>query len=92
MLIVFCWAAAAETSFAVFYGIAFPWYRSEFGRQMLAFSASTAAIMDLAVLSMWWRPPAWVFLAGYTVFAATLTWRLAILGRMWWQQHRVPPS
>lgn len=93
LLVVFCWAAAAETLFALAYGFLFPWYRSELGRQMLIYSATVAALMDLGLLSRFWPHliPAswapWVFTGGYGSFAVILTWRLFILLRMWREQH-----
>lgn len=87
-LIIYCYAAFAETAFALAYGLAFRWRSTELGRQMLLYSATVAALMDLSVLAMWWRPPAWVFLTAFAVFAASLTWRLVILLRMWREQHQ----
>lgn len=81
--VLFCYIALVETTFSVFYGFAFPWWKSEFGRQILIYAAAVAAIMDLTVLRMFWPPPWWLFFACYVVFAGVITWRLAILFRMW---------
>ena len=85
-IVVFCFAAAAETLFALLYGLLFPWRRSELGRQMLAYSVIVAALMDLGVLSRFLPsvvPSPWIFVAGYGLFSLTLTWRLVILLRMY---------
>lgn len=93
LLVMFCWAAAAETLFALAYGFLFPWRSTELGRQMLAYSATVAALMDLGVVSRFWPhlvPPSWApwfFAGGYGLFAVILTWRLIILLRMWRDQH-----
>lgn len=90
LLIMFVWAAIGETAFFVFYGVAFPWYRSELGRQMFIYSVTVGALMDLALISRFFPhliPNRWVWVAAYGVLAAVITWRLAILVRMWWQQR-----
>lgn len=87
-LVVFCYAAAAETAFAILYGTLFPWRNTELGRQMLTYSVIVAALMDLGVISRLWSylvPTPWIFIAGYVLFSLTLTWRLFILLRMWRQ-------
>ncbi len=89
LTITFCWAATAETAFALFYGFAFPWRRTELGRQMLVYSVIVAAIMSLALLSRWGQPgwSPWLFVGGYSSFALAVTWRLIILWRLWRDGH-----
>lgn len=97
LLVVFVAAAVGETAFALFYGFALPWYKSEIGRQMLIYSAVVAGLMDFGLLTRFFHlvpheAAPWVFLGGYAAFALLIYWRLFIMARFWWQQHRGAPN
>lgn len=79
LVATFSYAAAMESLFALTYGTLFPWRSTPLGRQMFYYSATVAALMDLAILGMFWRPWDWVWIAGYAAFGVNLTWRLILL-------------
>ena len=78
MVVVFVVGAVLATAFPLMYGLAAPWRSNLIGRHFLAYTATIAGLMDLTVLSIFWRPPAWVWLAGYVLLDALLAHRLFV--------------
>jgi hypothetical protein len=76
MVVVFVVDALLATLFPVVYAVLAPWRATALGRHFLAYTATVAGLMNLSVLSIFWRPPAWVWLAGYIALGALLAHRL----------------
>jgi hypothetical protein len=87
LLVAFLYCALCENTFLGLYVLRSPWRADPVGRMLVYVSACIAGIMDLAVLSLWWRPTPWLFLAGYAAFGAALTYRIVLLLRAQRKRH-----
>lgn len=74
-----CWL------FVFLYHRAYRWWRNEFGRHLVAFSASLGLFLTYyCVLAVWpsmpWRVG--IRTALFTLFALVIVWRLVLFGRV----------
>ena len=72
-------AALAQTLFALIYGLTTPWWRSRFGKALLFKSSVIAVLLDLAMLSLVWKIPAWLALLVYAGILVGSWWQLIAL-------------
>lgn len=76
-------ALFAVLFFVLAYAILAPWWRSEIGRNVMAWSGSAAMLLFLAVLQQIFGPAYWgrdlLVALGFAGFIAAAVWRLVML-------------
>lgn len=82
-----CWL------FVVLYHRAYKWWTNEFGRHLVAFSASLGLFLTYyVVLAMWPGMPEglrlWARTGLFTLLTAVIVWRLVLFGRVSLAQRR----
>lgn len=74
-----CWA------FVVLYHRAYRWWRNEFGRHLIAFSACLGLFLTYYLVLAFWPGMPWragIRTALFTLLAAVIVWRLVLFGRI----------
>lgn len=91
LLVVFCVDTALAVLFPILYAALAPgWRRTPIGRHFFAYTSVMGALMLLAVVSLVWRAPEWLWLTAYVALGVLLAHRIYLLIKVQRASRRSP--